>query len=307
METNKKPKVSVLMITYNHEKYIEDAIRGVFQQIEVDFELIISDDCSTDRTVTLIQNLLEREEGDSRASFFKQNPNIGMIQNFLFALSKCTGEYIAFCEGDDFWTDNRKLKKQVDLLDSNPSFVASFHQVKVRDERNQVSEINYFDGWDYPKIVPANFIIERGGGSFPSCSLVFRNLFHFPKTLFLNSASADRPLSLMLLLFGDFYFQEDVMGVYRLHSNGVMTGMLADSKRLLALHRKNYELLNQYLRICKPEHRKFVRNAISRQVKNILLIDKLNSLDNFTLVFKLNWIDFTYLTKRQIKKTVRLN
>jgi glycosyltransferase involved in cell wall biosynthesis len=271
---HKTPKVSVLMITYNHENFIEAAMTGVINQSGIDFEFIISDDCSTDNTSNLIQKFLENKGNQIKIHFFNQSQNLGMIQNFLFAISKCKGEYIAFCEGDDYWTENLKLKKQVDFLDSNPSFSASLHQVKIWDERHQVYLSNYFQDWENSKPVPAKFVIEKGGGSFPSCSLVFRNLNPIPSTLFLNSPSADRPLSLLLLLKGEFFYHNDNMGVYRMHQNGVMTGMLNDPKKLLILYRKNLLLLDLYLKICKWDQREFVLNSISKQVKNILLIEE---------------------------------
>jgi glycosyltransferase involved in cell wall biosynthesis len=299
---DKRPKVSILMITYNHEDFIETAIRSIIKQLEIDFELIISDDCSTDKTPIIIRELLENEDCKEYVKFFKQDPNIGMIRNFLFALENCKGEYVAFCEGDDFWTDNLKLRKQINILDSNPAISATFHQTQVWDERKQIMSSDYFENWNISKVVDPNWIIEKGGGSFPSCSLVFRNFDTLPKAFFLNSPSADRPLSLLLLLKGEFYYHMENMGVYRLHQNGAMTGILNDPKRLLILHRKNQELLKTYLKICKKNHKTYVKNSISKQTKSILLIDKFNHFKNVFLIYYLNWTDLKFLLNQFLKR-----
>lgn len=117
------PIVSVCMITYGHEQYIREAIEGVLMQ-ECDFEvdIIISNDCSPDQTDTVIQDILSNHPRGSWIKYFKQEKNIGMMANFIFALEQCNAKYIAVCEGDDFWTDPLKLQKQVYFLEANSDY-----------------------------------------------------------------------------------------------------------------------------------------------------------------------------------------
>ena len=124
-------KVSVCMITYGHEKFIEQAINGVLMQ-ECDFEveLIIANDCSPDRTDAVIQNILKNHPRASWIKYIKHEKNLGMMPNFIFALQECQGKYVALCDGDDYWTDAFKLQKQVDFLESNPKFGICFHSVE---------------------------------------------------------------------------------------------------------------------------------------------------------------------------------
>lgn len=113
--------VSVHMITYNHEKYILKAIESVLsQKTTFRFELIVSDDNSLDNTKKIIKNY----ENHSSNKIIKvlNEKNQGMIKNFLNTFKKCKGKYIAFCEGDDYWTDPYKLQKQVDFLEANPEY-----------------------------------------------------------------------------------------------------------------------------------------------------------------------------------------
>ena len=133
----KQPKVSVCMITYGHEKFIEEAINGVLMQ-ECDFvvELIIANDCSPDKTDAVIQNILCNHPRASWIKYIKHDKNLGMMPNFIFAMQECKGKYIALCEGDDYWTDPSKLQKQVDFLEANSDYVIHSGVAQLMKKKN---------------------------------------------------------------------------------------------------------------------------------------------------------------------------
>ncbi|RRO24652.1 glycosyltransferase [Flavobacteriaceae bacterium 14752] len=115
--------VSVIMITYRHEKFIEQAIIGILnQQCEFEVELIIADDCSPDRTYTIVEKIKNKHINGSWIKYTRHKENKGMNKNFSWASKQCKGEYIAICEGDDYWIDENKLQKQVDFLEKNRSY-----------------------------------------------------------------------------------------------------------------------------------------------------------------------------------------
>ncbi|MFH6994855.1 glycosyltransferase [Flavobacterium sp. FlaQc-48] len=117
---NRNLKVSVCMITYGHENYIREAIEGILmQECDFDVELIISNDCSPDKTDLIIQDILENHPRKSWVKYYNQDENLGIMPNLFFALEKCSGKYIAMCEGDDYWITKDKLQKQVDILEEN--------------------------------------------------------------------------------------------------------------------------------------------------------------------------------------------
>jgi glycosyltransferase involved in cell wall biosynthesis len=119
MIDSKRPKVSVIMITYMHEAYISDAINGVLmQKCDFDVELIISDDCSPDRTSVIVEGF-EDHPNYEWIRYVRHDSNKGMMGNFIWALEQASGEYIAMCEGDDYWTNPLKLQMQVDFLEAN--------------------------------------------------------------------------------------------------------------------------------------------------------------------------------------------
>jgi len=116
------PLVSVLMITYNQEDYIAEAIESILQQIcNFQYEIVIGEDYSTDSTRRIVEEYVERYPNKTR--LITSEFNIGMVPNFLRTINACKGKYVAICEGDDYWTDPYKLQKQVDFLENNKKFV----------------------------------------------------------------------------------------------------------------------------------------------------------------------------------------
>ena len=124
--------VSVLMITYNHENFIREAIDGVLmQKTTFPIELIIGEDCSTDSTRKIVVEYAEKYPDLIRPLL--PGSNLGMMKNFNKTMEAAKGKYIAICEGDDYWTDPLKLQKQVDILEANENIVAVATNAAVCD------------------------------------------------------------------------------------------------------------------------------------------------------------------------------
>lgn len=122
-DKNENHLVSVVMITYGHENYIKEAIEGVLMQIcNFEIKLIIADDKSPDNTEILVKNIIQNHPNGHWIEYIRHTENKGMISNFIWALRKAESKYIAFCEGDDYWTDPLKLQKQVNFLDENKEY-----------------------------------------------------------------------------------------------------------------------------------------------------------------------------------------
>jgi len=123
------PLLSIVTITYNHEPFIAKTIEGVLmQQVNFPIELIIAEDCSTDGTRAICQQYAEQYPELIR--LITSESNVGAIANERRAMLAARGKYIAFCEGDDYWTDPLKLQKQVDFLESHPDYSVTFHRCK---------------------------------------------------------------------------------------------------------------------------------------------------------------------------------
>lgn len=208
-----KPKVSVCMIAYKHEAYIRQAIESILAQ-DVDFtiELVIGDDCSPDGTGAICE---EFARCDPRVRLLPRDRNFGVMPNFTRTLLACTGEYIALCEGDDYWTDPQKLRKQVRFLDIHPDHAGATHQSMVITNDLPV---RVFKEGVPDTIVTADLI---GGRIFHTASVLFRrpvlDLFsRSPLVL-----SCDRLLNFCISFLGKIHYSEECMCAYRLHTGGM--------------------------------------------------------------------------------------
>ncbi|CAG0904158.1 unnamed protein product, partial [Cyprideis torosa] len=111
-------KLSVIVITYNQENFIEDTLNSIIsQKTNFKFEIIVSDDASLDKTQQVIAKI--KEENHDLIKPIYNDENLGPNKNLLQAIKRAEGEFIAFCEGDDYWVDNKKIQKQVDFLEKH--------------------------------------------------------------------------------------------------------------------------------------------------------------------------------------------
>jgi len=204
-------KVSVLIITYNHEKYISETIQGVLlQKTNFDYDVVIGEDCSTDNTREIILKYKQLYPNVIKMLLHKKN--IGAMANQIAVLSECTGKYIAICEGDDYWSDYLKLQKQVDFLDNNPECSLVCHsimdEIGSRLNTRQIVDVNRY-------LTNEEIIIARGMIT-PTLSIVFRrkHLENLPKWV-VTSPVGDIPLVFYLMTKGKVFCFKDIMGVYR--------------------------------------------------------------------------------------------
>lgn len=217
--------VSVFMITYNQEKYIDQAIQSVLsQKTSFDFEIVIGEDLSTDRTREIVLGYEARYPGKIRV--IRSDNNVGAQANAIRTFLACKQKYVALLEGDDYWTDPYKLQTQVNLLEAHPEYVGCFHNTEERYEDDP--DMPSFLYCKYPSARPVSFADLSHGNLMPTCSVMYRNnLFgKFPEW-FSKLKMADWPLHLLNAQFGDFWYIPKIMGVHRLHSKGIW--MLQDS------------------------------------------------------------------------------
>ncbi len=134
MPENKK-KVSVVVATYNHEKYIAHALESIIsQKVDFDYEVLVGEDCSTDNTAEIVKKYADMYP-DIIVPFIREK-NLGIGGNVPELMTHISGEYVSFIEGDDYWIDDHKLQKQVDFMDSHPDYVACFGKCIVVDEND---------------------------------------------------------------------------------------------------------------------------------------------------------------------------
>ncbi len=251
MSTEKRPKVSVAMITYNHERYVEQAVRSVMmQQTDFEYELIIGEDCSTDRTREIVVRL--KEEFGDRIQLLLHERNQGMVDNFFAVYAECRGEYVALIEGDDFWINPRKLQLQVEYLDSHPECVISYHNAFLYDSTDKTIKIY---GWDIRVFDLRGFIeqlVLHDGfiNIIPTASVMFRR----PSEPLLEAyrhlkLSLDWGLYAWLLSSGGqaHLLTEEAYSVYRIHPGGITQPAFARNKRNQEALRKVFVLGKNFI------------------------------------------------------------
>ena len=163
--------ISVCMITYNQESYIKQAIESVLSQdTTFDFELNVFNDASTDNTDEVIRSIINSHPRGNLIKYHVHDGNIGLAGNYIYAVRKCTGKYVAICEGDDYWIDNTKLQKQVAFLEENPGYYLCFHKAI----RLNVEEHLYVV---YPATEQTDFSDRNffSLSTIPMASVLFRN------------------------------------------------------------------------------------------------------------------------------------
>jgi glycosyltransferase involved in cell wall biosynthesis len=274
----KKSLVSVVIITYNHENFIREAIEGVLMQTcDFDMELIVANDCSTDKTDEVILDIIKNHPRASWIKYTKQDLNSGMMPNFIFALQECKGKYIALCEGDDYWTDPLKLQKQVDFLGGNSDYVLSFHNAEVIDLNTTKRRlfINKYKKNDYL----ANDILNSW--IIPTASMVFKNVFkNGLPSFFLNSTHGDLALQVYLCEFGKTRVIDEVMSVYRINEKSItvtsFSGIKHNQKHIKQLEEMNIFFEQKY------------ENEINRR-KFLFLLENANCYKGEDIVMQLFW------------------
>ncbi|KFJ42635.1 glycosyltransferase [Francisella philomiragia] len=265
--------LSIFCITYNLESYVEEALDSMLMQnTTFSFEIVIGDDCSKDKTVETINKYVQKYPNIIK--LIAREANVGYTKNFSGTFGACTGKYIAFCEGDDYWTDSNKLQKQIGFLEANPDFMGCVHDTKylkdgiVTDELvvNNTKDVFCFE--DYANHAYAH-----------TSSYVFRyDCPHKDKIQAYFSKWAGDLFSLLVFSkFGPIKRIPEVMSVYRTHSGGIHS--LTGEEKQTNSYLKNILILGD---IFSEERDLFIKmfiNVLSQK------IDKLPK-DFFNTLFK---------------------
>ena len=222
-------ELSICIITYNQDKYIERAIESaLMQQCNFTREIIISDDCSTDGTQEIIARYAAKYPDLIKAYFAESN--LGMLKNWERALKLCTGKYVALLEGDDFWNDPLKLQKQYNILQAHPDVVISFTNATNKYESGEQGYERYVDKTD--ELYTTKDLLEYN--FIPTCSVVMRN--HISDTFFhpayYKSPFADWIIHILNSRFGKIHFLNQFTCTYQIHGMGVWGGINKEKQLL---------------------------------------------------------------------------
>lgn len=237
-------KVSVYCFAYNHEKYIRDALEGfVNQKTNFPFEVIVHDDASTDKTVSIIKEYELKYPDIIKPIYQKENQHSkGVNKLYSFMLPVTHGKYIALCEGDDYWTDSSKLQRQYDYMEDYPRCSLVAHRAQTLNMYNgEFCDYTTYQFQDNK--LTATQIIENQG-YFPTASMFFRKEFYEKNREFLLSIeNFDYAIKILLATEGEVYVLPEIMSVYRKGTEGSWT------ERIHNIPQKEYEHLKKSIDI----------------------------------------------------------
>jgi glycosyltransferase involved in cell wall biosynthesis len=214
-------KLSVVMVTYNHEKFIAQAIESILaQRVNFDYEIVIGEDLSTDNTRAIVLDFARRYP--ERIRTLSRDRNIGAMRNFVQTIAACRGQYLAFLEGDDYWTSPDKLQKQVDFLDAHYECAICCHKVRYLYELGS-AEFDIFPTrasgkYTIEDLLKSNFVM--------TCSMVLRRelIGPIPKWIF-HMKLGDLPICALAARHGTIELMDENMATYRVHAGGTWSSL----------------------------------------------------------------------------------
>lgn len=293
-------KISVHMISYNHEKFIASAIDSVInQKLNVPFELVISDDCSKDATFQIIKEY--ESKYPEIISVIERKNNMGSMNNFLDTFKHCRGEYIAICEGDDYWTNEHKLQEQYDLLENNRDVNLCFHAYQEFNETTKQFTSISLNPNALLKHYSTSEVILGDGSMMATCSLFFRREVVENLPDWLNLAPVgDYFIQILGSLNGGALFLNKSYAVYRIGQSSSWSSNIKSADAILSWFKRistTLESLNTYT------HSQFCNEIDIIKSKYSMIILANSNIDltyrrllfntyqkNLSVGFKLKWI-----------------
>lgn len=247
--------VSICCLSFNHGKYIKQALDGFLSQnFDHEFEIIVHDDCSTDDSL-LILNEYESKYPETvrviRQEINQYSQGKRVLYEYLFPAAR--GKYIAFCECDDYWISPQKLDIQVAYMEKNPDCSLTFTATNILDDKGIIREFRPSKGdRDFSL---AEIIGYPDGGLIPTATMVFkRELIYGLPSYCWKAPIGDWPLSVYLASKGKVHYFDYVSSVYRFNHPGSWTRTHGEDKYIQTYRKDMMECLKDMMeKFCEPE------------------------------------------------------
>ncbi len=255
------PIVSICSTAYNLESCVAEAIDSfLMQETNFPFEILIRDDCSTDKTAKIIKEYASRYPQLIKPIYEKENTYSKGIKPMLQVIKMAKGNYIATCDADDYWTNTLKLQKQVDFLENNPLYCGCFHDCMriYEGEKSYQKKSLRIGNQKIAEEVDLVSIIDKN--NIDSSSILFRNFIDKIPKYWLETSKDDYALMVLIAEQGEIKYLPEVMSVYRMHDDSIWSSRGEIYKEEEAI--KFYHLLQEYF----PED-SHIQKALSRKLK----------------------------------------
>ena len=222
-----QPRVSICLVTYNHEKWIGEALESVLTQDFEDFEVVVGEDASTDNTRSIVEDHARR---DARVRLLPKGPNLGGRENLARTHAACKGEFINVLDGDDYFCSTRKLSLQVALLDDDQTLSACFaasnevdlNGAPLRDPKHPYPLKDRYDLKDF-----ARYCLSDSAAMMRR-----RSVLQKMPTLYYVAPQGDWPMHILTAIEGDIGYLPEPLTAYRIHPGGVWNRKTENEKFL---------------------------------------------------------------------------
>lgn len=248
-------ELTALVVTYNHARFIEEALRSVLaQKTDFGYEVVVSEDCSTDGTREVVERLAEAHPDRVRLLLSDRNLNDNSV--IRRGLEAARGRYVALLDGDDAWSSSRKLQTQVDFLNEHPDYSACFHNCTVSYDDGDIAAHPFYEERPLERLSRVkpkarSEVADLVRGNFVSSStLVFRSdAARGLPDWFDGLAFSDWALNVLIAQRGAIGYLDANMAVYRVHAGGLWTMGISRFRRLQDVEAvvQSYEVLNAHL------------------------------------------------------------
>ena len=233
-------KINVILITYNHAAYIHQTLESILmQEVSGNVEIIVTDDCSTDNTMSIIK---EYEDKTKFSVTYLQHPhNLGYVKNYQAAFNACDGDYVAIMEGDDYWTKPNHLQNHIDHLEKYPDASMSYNRhLRLFVDQGWEEIFEWTDEKDYEEVATQQLALGNRIGNLSCCMLRGKYVKEIDPKLF-DMEIADWMLGMYMGQSGNLLYLKEVTSAYRIHDNGQWSKMDERSQCIRII-----ELINEY-------------------------------------------------------------
>ena len=222
MDEAEKPLVTCLLLAYNQERYVRDAVEACLQQTYSPLEIIFSDDCSTDSTFDVIRSIAEQYQGPHTVQVNRNPSNLGLASHFSLLCERARGEIIVVAAGDDISAPQR-AELSVRILTEHPdASVVSFRHKVIDDSGHALTEGKRRSSSDKLQRVSLSDFLARRSAPLSGASRAFRRaVFDRFGPLDSRCPTEDTPMLLRALMLGNAYYSEAVGISYRKHDSNL--------------------------------------------------------------------------------------
>lgn len=273
-------EVSIICLTYNQEKYIRDTLDGfLIQQTNFSYEILVHDDVSTDGTVEILKEYQQKYPNKIRLILEEENQyskGVDLTKDICFPLAR--GKYIAFCEGDDYWTYKGKLQAQYDIMEADPEISLCYHNAVVYNEGKDTLFLNVFS--HKSGYIKDRDVICPTKGWYPTASSFYRAeyLRDYPD---LHAPTGDEGMRCYMACKGRLYFINQAWCVYREASDGGWNTKFKKDKEIADRYVKN--LVTFLINFNEYSAGKYERYFYIRLIRTILFYIEIHCRKQYTL------------------------